>query len=48
MMTRGTLEWLRWLVSQQSVQVGAGDARAQAEAAWAALAEIDAALSTTD
>jgi hypothetical protein len=42
--TRETLEWLRWLVGQQTVQVGAGDARVQAEAAWTALAEIDAAL----
>lgn len=43
-MTRNTLEWLRWLVGQQSVQLGSEDARAAAAAAWQALDEIDAEL----
>jgi len=44
-MTQETLEWLRWLVAQQTVQIGAPDAAGQAQAAWRALAEIDTALS---
>ena len=47
-MTRETLEWLRWLVAQQTVQIGAPDAAAQARAAWLALAEIDTALGKED
>lgn len=46
-MTRETLQWLHWLVSQQSVQVGAPDAQQQAQAAWRALTEITAALEET-
>lgn len=47
-MTRETLEWLLWLVSQQTVQVGAPDSRAQAARAWVAMDEITAALDSTD
>lgn len=43
-MTRGTAEWLLWLVSQQTVQVGAEGAREQAEAAWAAIGELRAVI----
>lgn len=41
-MTRETVEWLLWLVGQQTIQLGAPDARAQAEAAWRALGELEA------
>ena len=44
-MTRETLEWLRWLVAQQTVQIGAPDAAAQVAAALRALAKLDTALS---
>lgn len=43
-MTRETLEWLAWLVSQQTVQLGAPDAREQAAHAFQALDEIGHAL----
>ena len=47
-MTRQTVEWLLWLVGQQSVQLGAPDARAHAEAAWRALGELESALAELD
>jgi hypothetical protein len=47
-MTRETLEWLAWLVSQQTVQLGAPDAREQTARAFAALDEIGAALEQID
>jgi len=47
-MTRETLEWLAWLVSQQTVQLGAADAREQTMRAFRALDEIGQALESTD
>lgn len=43
-MTRATLEWLAWLIAQQTVQIGSPDSRAMADAAWRAQDEITAAL----
>jgi len=45
--TRDTLEWLRWLVASQSVQIGADGAMEQAGAAWRALSELDAAIAAS-
>jgi len=39
-MTRETLEWLAWLVQQQTVQLGAPDAREQTARAFKALDEL--------
>lgn len=43
-MTRETLEFLAWLVSRQTVEIGAPDARTIASKAFHALDEISAAL----
>ena len=43
-MTRETLEWLAWLVQQQTIALGSPDARDQCARAFAALDEIGAAL----
>ena len=43
-MTPETLRWLHWLVTQQSVNVGAPDALQQVAAARQALQEIEQAL----
>lgn len=43
-MSRETLQWLAWLIQQQSVQLGAVDARDQCAHAFRALDEIVAAL----
>ena len=43
-MTRETLEWLAWLIQQQTIAIGVPDARAQAAAAFRALDEIGATL----
>ena len=47
-MTRGTLEWLAWLVQQQTIALGSPDARDQCARAFAALDEIGAALAKED
>lgn len=41
-MSPEVIDWLTWLVGQQTVQVGAPDARAQALMAWRALDELAA------
>ncbi len=43
-MSRQTLEWLRMLMASQSVHIGGQDAQLQAQAAFTALAELDAAI----
>lgn len=47
-MTRGTLEFLAWLVQQQTVSLGAPDAREITTRAFTALDEIGAALEALD
>jgi len=47
-MTRETLDWLAWLVGQQTIHIGSPDARDQAERAFRALDEIGAALARLD
>jgi hypothetical protein len=47
-MTRDTLEFLAWLVQQQTVQLGAPDARDITARAFTALDEIGTALATLD
>ena len=46
-MTRQTLEFLRWMLAQQTVTVGHDGAQDIAARAFTALAEIDAALTET-
>ena len=47
-MTRETLEWLAWLIGQQTIALGSPDARDQCARAFAALDEIGAALAKED
>ena len=47
-MSRETLEWMAWLIQQQTISIGAPDARAQAAAAFRALDEIGQELSRLD
>ena len=47
-MSRETLEWLAWLIQQQSIALGDPNARAVAEIAFRALDEIGAALAAID
>ena len=47
-MTRETLEWLAWLIGQQTIALGSPDARDQCSRAFAALDEIGAALAALD
>ena len=47
-MTRETLEWLAWLIGQQTIALGSPDARDQCSRAFAALDEIGAALAKED
>lgn len=47
-MTRGTLEWLAWLIQQQTVSLGTPDARDTIAQAFRALDEIGAALAALD
>lgn len=47
-MTRDTLEWVAWLIQQQSIPLGDPNARATAEIAFRALDEIGAALAALD
>ena len=47
-MSRETLEWLAWLIQQQSVALGDPGARTTAAAAFRALDEIGAALAALD
>ena len=47
-MTRETLEWLAWLIGQQTIALGQPDARDQCTRAFRALDEIGAALARED
>lgn len=47
-MSRETLEWLAWLIQQQSIPLGDPNARATAAQAFRALDEIGAALAALD
>jgi len=47
-MTRDTLEWLAWLVQRQTIEVGAPDARQQADHAFRALDELGQQLAQDD
>ena len=47
-MTRETLEWLAWLIGQQTIALGQPDARDQCARAFMALDEIGAALAKED
>jgi hypothetical protein len=47
-MSRDTLEWLAWLIQQQTVHLGDPNARAIAAQAFRALDEIGAALAALD
>ena len=47
-MTRETLEWLAWLVQQQTVALGSPDARDQCTRAFRALDEIGTELARLD
>ena len=47
-MTRETLEWLAWLIGQQTIALGQPDAREQCSRAFMALDEIGAALAKED
>ena len=45
---REALEWLAWLIGQQTIALGSPDARDQCSRAFAALDEIGAALAALD
>ena len=47
-MTRETLEWLAWLIGQQTIALGQPDARDQCARAFRSLDEIGAALAELD
>ena len=47
-MSRETLEWLAWLIQQQSLPLGDPNARATATIAFRALDEIGQALAELD
>lgn len=46
-MTHEVAAWLHQLVSRQVIEVGHPDARAQATAAWGALAQLEAIMEET-